>query len=132
MTMSRTFFQDFTRDNGLPITVEYAVEGSYSPTTYSPHSGADGGDHPEFSIIKVWPNTPFHNRLARGALRLSIGNERTALGWKLAAALRHLIELLMRADEWLRASITDAERERMEGWIADHWVDEPDDYEPGY
>ena len=90
--MARTLFQDFTRDNGLPVTVEYAVEGSYSQTTYSPHSGADGGDFPEFIIVKVWPNTRFHNRLARIAVHLSIGNDRTAFGWKLAADaldLRH-------------------------------------------
>ena len=125
--MARTLFQDFTRDNGLPVTVEYAVEGSYSPTTYSPNSGADGGDFPEFAIVKVWPNTPFHNRLAGIAVQLMIGNDRTALGWKLAAALRWPIDLLMRADEWLRASLTADECARFEAWIAEHYVDDRDD-----
>ncbi len=42
--MGRTYSQNFSRDDGSPITVEYEVEGSFSPTTYSPHSGACGGD----------------------------------------------------------------------------------------
>jgi len=125
--MARTFFQDFTRDNGLPITVEYAVDGSYSSTTYSPMHGADGGDFPEFSIIKAWPRTPTSEWLAGVSLRLMSGNNRTPFGWKVAAALRYPVDLLARAYERWLANLTDAERERMEAWIAEHYVDEPDD-----
>lgn len=49
-----THFQDFKRDDGTEITVEYQVEGRNSPTTYSPMYGADGGDAAEFIILKAW------------------------------------------------------------------------------
>lgn len=128
--MGATFFQDFTRDNGLPITVEYGVDGSYAPTTYSPRFGAEGGDFPEFAILKAWPNTPWHNRLAAIDLRFwpKASTTRTG-GWlvrKLAAPVRGLMAL----DEWWRASLTDSERERFEAWLAEHHV-EPD-YEPEF
>ncbi|MFN3656790.1 MAG: hypothetical protein ACK4UO_06020 [Pseudolabrys sp.] len=119
--MSRTFFQDFTRDNGLPITVEYAADGSYSPTTYSPMYGADGGDFPEFAILRAWPRTPFSEWLASISNRLW---SKSALPWRIAHAV---VRGAMRFNDWWRASLTDAERERMEAWIAEHYVDEPDD-----
>lgn len=53
----RTHFYEFARDDGTVVTVEYGVRGSYSPTTYSPHSGAYGGDVPEFEIIKAFSDT---------------------------------------------------------------------------
>lgn len=52
--MSRTFFHKTKRADGSEITVEFGVEGSSSPTTYSPHSGASGGDAPEYSVIKAF------------------------------------------------------------------------------
>lgn len=119
--MSRTFFQDFTRDNGLPITVEYAVDGSYSPTTYSPMHGADGGDFPEFSILKAWPRTPTSDRLTDISNRLW---RKSAWPWRVA---HWAVNAVTRLYDWWFASLTDAERERMEGWIAEHYVDEPDD-----
>jgi hypothetical protein len=40
-------------NNGRPTELDYsAKEGS--PTTYSPHSGACGGDPAEFDIELVW------------------------------------------------------------------------------
>lgn len=121
MNMGRTFFQDFTRDNGLPITVEYAVDGSYCPTTYSPMYGADGGDFPEFSILKAWPRTPVSEWLA------GISNSlwsKSAWPWR---AAHWTVNAVTRLYDWWFASLTDAERERMEAWIAEHYVDEPDD-----
>src|SRR5690349_25006788 len=113
----RTFFQDFTRDNGLPITVEYSVEGSYTPTTYSPRYGAEGGDFPEFTILKAWPQTPGHERLARWS-----GNLWSRRNWR-ERALHFIIQALMSLDEWWRCTLTDAERERMGAWIAEHHED---------
>ena len=119
--MARTFFQDFTRDNGLPITVEYAVDGSYSPTTYSPMRGADGGDFPEFSILKAWPRTRGSEWLAGLSNRLW---SRSAWPWR---AVHALVSAAMWLNDWWRASLTDAERARMEAWIAEYYVDEPDE-----
>lgn len=119
--MARTFFQDFTRDNGLPITVEYAVGGSYSPTTYTPMYGADGGDAPEFSIIKAWARTPFSEWLAGISNRLW---SKSAWYWRAAHAV---VCAAMWLDDWWRASLTDAERERMEAWIAENYVEDYDD-----
>lgn len=117
----RTFFQDFVRDNGLPITVEYGVEGSYSPTTYSPMSGADGGDAPEFVILKAWPRTPGHDRLA--CLSVNLWSRRSLL----ERAAHAIVGALLQFDEWLRCSLTDAERERMETWIAERYVEDYDE-----
>jgi hypothetical protein len=121
--MSATHFQDFVRDNGLPVTVEYEVDGSYSAPSYSPHSGADSGDAPNYTIIRAWPNTPGHERLARLLLR------RPLLGLR---GLTWAYRTLMRLDEWWRASLTPAEYERFEAWLAEHHVEEdpcdPEDY----
>lgn len=51
--MARTFYHDFKRDDGSEVTVEYGYRGG-SPTTYSPHSGADGGDGAEVEIVKAF------------------------------------------------------------------------------
>lgn len=48
-----THFRNIRRPDGTLITVEYRVEGRNSPTTYSPISGADGGDAAEFLILKA-------------------------------------------------------------------------------
>lgn len=125
-----TYFQDFVRDNGTPVTVEYAVEGSYSPDTYTPMHGADGGDAPTFSIINAWPNTPWHERLAGISLRLRFYNEKHGALTTLRVLTGRAIWALMRFDEWLRASLTDAEYERFEAYLAEHYVEEP--YEPDW
>lgn len=116
--MGATYFQDFTRDNGLPVTVEYGVSGGYSAPTYSPLHGADGGDAPEFMIIKAWPNTAGHHWLAARSL------------YSRSRLLSRFFDALERLDMWWRASLTDAERERMEAWLAEHYVEEPYDDEP--
>jgi hypothetical protein len=51
--LARTHFQEFRRDSGATVTVEY----SYSPgseTSYSPHSGASGGDPAEVEIVAAF------------------------------------------------------------------------------
>lgn len=117
----RTYFQDFVRDNGLPITVEYGVGGSYSPTTYSPMYGADGGDFPEFVILKAWPRTLGHERIAK--LANNLWSRRSPL----ERAAHATVCAVLRIDEWLRCRLTTAEHERMEAWLAENYVDEPDE-----
>ena len=114
--MARTFFQDFTRDNGLPVTVEYSAS-----------AGA--------TILKSWPNTPEHNALHAEYIQLT---ETSLQGKSISTVLAifndearaERIEELkceIQADEE-RAELSDAERERMEEWLAEHHEDEPDDY----
>lgn len=130
--MALTYFQDFTRDDGSPITVEYEVEGSYSPTTYSPHSGADGGDAPIFGIIDAWPRTEEYNALWGRRSNLETGHWGGPLHPAfITPELREELQELDRQIEAAKITLTDAERERMEAWIAEHYVDddEPSDWE---
>ncbi len=125
--MTRSYFHDFTRNDGSPVTVEYEIEGSYSPTTYSPHSGADGGDAPTFTIIGCWPNTPEYDALTDE--RAKIINPTTQ--WRPRDPLlmqpeereriAELDDLIADADR--ACALTDAERERMEDWLAEHYFE---------
>lgn len=127
--MGITYFQDFTRDNGLPITVEYSVTGGEPNFDHPGHICDGGGSAPEIVILKVWPNTPGHNRLAGIELRLWL-NRRTRLGYIAGRMFGGPLKLLIRADEWWRASLTNAENDRFSDWLAEHYVEEP--YEPEY
>jgi len=49
----RTTFHDFKRADGSEVTVEYGFYGG-SETTYSPHSGACGGDAAEVEIVTAF------------------------------------------------------------------------------
>lgn len=116
----RTYFHDFKRDDGLPVTVEYGVDGSHSPTTYSPMSGADGGDEPEFCIVDSWPNDAAFNDLAR---------RRNDRAWKknpslIDRAAQWFLEVRLTLATLRRGTLTSNERERMEAWLAEHYVDE--------
>ena len=131
--MSRTFFQDFVKDNGQPVTVEFSYSGG-SETTYSPHSGASGGDGCEVMIVSVMPNTPEYEALCRRSLDLSHGTPGTAhdgpihpglIGPETRAELVDLDEQIEAAKS--AVALTDAENERMCDWIAEHHIDEPDD-----
>lgn len=132
--MSRTFTQDISHPTtGKPITFEYSVDGSYSPTTYSPYSGADGGDAPEFCILKVWPNDAEYNRLheERQALTTdAYGRELgvisiTMLGEEAREKLDEIDKAIEAADA--ACTLTDAEREQLVDWLCEHYVEEPDD-----
>lgn len=127
--MAATYFQDFTRDNGLPITVEYSATGGEPNFDYPGHICDGGGSGPEIVILKAWPNTPGHNRLASADLRFWL-NRRTRLGFIAARVFGWPLQMLIRADEWWRASLTDAEYDRFSDWLAEHYVEEP--YEPEY
>jgi len=122
--MARTFFHDFVRDNGQPVTVEYEVDGSYSPTTYSPRYGADGGDAPTFGIIDCWPNEPWFDALSgRRNARSWPGRAPTLVDRICAAVLRWRCDF----HRWWLCSLTDAERERMEAYLAENYVEEDDE-----
>lgn len=49
----RTTFHDFKRADGSEVTVEYGFDGG-TATTYSPHSGASGGDAAEVHIVTAF------------------------------------------------------------------------------
>jgi hypothetical protein len=135
--MSRTFTQDIKHPTtGKPITFEYSVDGSYSPTTYSPYSGADGGDAPEFCILKVWPNDEEYNRLhtERQALTTdAYGRELSVISISMMGdEEREKLDELDRAIEAADAActLTDAEAEQLVDWLCEHYVEEP--YEEDY
>lgn len=112
--MPRTFFQDFTRDNGDPITVEYEVDGSY--------------------ILSAWPNTEAYNELHRRKREIEDRGLGKGIRYFLVAEgpdeeLREIEEEIAAADK--ACQLTEAERERMEAWIAEHYVEEYDD-EPSF
>lgn len=102
--MSRTYFQDFVRDGGSRITVEFEVDGHYH------------------SILKCWPNTPEHEALAGRLLDL----ERSVTPTWFRGARIALLRLRMWLDEWLCAP-SDAERERWEAWLDEHHLEDYDE-----
>ncbi|WP_050400457.1 hypothetical protein [Bradyrhizobium embrapense] len=123
--MGATYFQDFTRDNGYPVTVEYG----YSPgseTTYSPMHGACGGAPCEIQIVSSMPNTPAFERFSGIYNHLRWGRRQA---WQRPAF--ELAAAIVRLCRWIwefRARLSTEERERMEEWLAEHHVYEP--YEP--
>lgn len=132
--MSRTFTQDISHPTtGMPITFEYSVEGSYSPTTYSPHSGADGGDAPEFCILKAWPNHDEYNALHRRRQEITTdnyGREMSVIAISmmdpdLREELDEIDKAIEAADK--ACTLTDAEAEQLVDWLGENYVDEPDD-----
>lgn len=135
--MARTFTQDIKHPTtGAPITFEYSVDGSYSPTTYSPYSGACGGDAPEFCILKAWPNTAEYNDLYRRRQELttdSYGRELSVISISmLSEEAREKLDELDKAIEAADAActLTDDEAEQLVDWLCEHYVEEP--YEEDY
>jgi hypothetical protein len=51
--MPRTYFKDFTRDYGQPVTVEYQMEGETCAC-----------------VVAEWPNTEEYNRLVAERMEL--------------------------------------------------------------
>jgi hypothetical protein len=121
----RTFFQDFVRDNGLPITVEYSATGGEPNFDFPGHVCDGGGSGPDIVILNAWPDTPRHNRLAKIQIWSITRPNVTRAGAWLARKLTAPVRGLMLLDEWWSASLTDAERDRMETWLAEHYVEEP-------
>lgn len=120
--MPATYFQDFTCDNGLPVTVEYSFSQGSEPD-YSPMWGADGGDACEVEIVDAWPSTPEFEALSHRRYDIKWVLARRSIWQSCALAWLNLrIWFAGRA-----ARLTDAERERMEIWLIEHH-----EYEPYY
>jgi hypothetical protein len=120
--MGQTYFQNFTRDNGLPVTVEYSATGGEPDFDYPGHICDGGGSGPEIVILKSWPDTPWHNRLAAIEMQFSLRKNLRLLAWPIKA--------LIRLDEWWRATLTHSEDQRFTDWLIEHYVEEP--YEPEF
>lgn len=130
--MSRTFFQDFSKDDGQPVTVEYSVDGSYTPTTYSPMYGADGGDCPEFCIVSSWPNSEEYNELFSRRKAIEDSWHGKSIMWLIGFSSSDTADELQEINDRLavleeRAELTDAERDRMLDWVAEHYVEDYSD-----
>jgi hypothetical protein len=122
--MPRTYFADFLRDDGSPVTVEFG----YSPDTetiYSPRFGADGGDPAQIEIVSVMPNTPEYKHMCQRSLDL--GRDIVLMTADERDELRELDETIRIAKA--RIALTDAENERIIDQICQvhNWEpDEPD------
>ncbi|WP_454629691.1 hypothetical protein [Bradyrhizobium cenepequi] len=123
--MAQTFFQDFCKDNGLPVTVEYTYRPG-SETSYSPAFGACGGDPCEIEIVNSWPNSTEFERACEIRIDLEWRKHSRWMKPFVWIALQ-----FAKVDIWLRglpAHLTAAERERIGVWLSVHHVYEP--YEP--
>lgn len=112
--MSRSYFHDFTRDDGSPVTVEF-----------------EHGDY--VMIVDVMPNTPEYEALCK---------EMNDLQFARYGAVRHqalidpdMRERLEELDKLMEAAktsceLTPEENDRMCDWLAEHHVvDYSDDIE---
>lgn len=129
--MTRTFFQDFTKDNGMPITVEYSLVSVGEPYADLPgHICDGGGSGPEIEIVTSWPRNEEYDRLVQRKMDLEttpFGKPRSLLmmnGDDLHQ-LRDLDASIAKGDK--AAELTDVERERMESWLCEHHVVEYDE-----
>lgn len=130
--MTRTYYQDFVKDDGRPVTVEYSYRGG-SETTYSPHSGAVGGDGCEVEIVDVMPATPEFDELSRRWLDLTC---HPTFGTPISPILLSMRadedrELLQEIKDDMAAArkaiaLTEAEEERITQWLIENHKD--DDY----
>lgn len=130
--MTRTFFQDFNKDDGQPVTVEYGVDGSYSETNYSPATGACGGDSPEFHIVSSWPNSDEYNELYSRRKAIEDSWHGKSIMWLIGFSSSDTADELQEINDHLavleeRAELTDDERDRMLDWIAEHYVEDYSD-----
>jgi hypothetical protein len=111
--MARTYFRDFTRDDGSPITVEYGMEGE--TCAY---------------IVDAWPRTDEYNRLWSQKNQIeagAYGNKRHFISFN--EDEREALDDIDRAIEAAKIELSDAERERMEAELSEkhiHESDEPD------
>ncbi|MGY4222708.1 hypothetical protein ACVMIH_000069 [Bradyrhizobium sp. USDA 4503] len=123
--MTRTYYQDFVKDDGTHVTVEYTYKPG-SDTTYSPMNGACGGDPCEVSVGDSWPRSDeydrFHGRLT--AL------EAVEMGFRSAHWYEEKAELEAKIAEGDKlAELSDAERLRMENWLIENHKYDPEEYE---
>jgi len=127
--MASTYFQNFKRDDGLPVTVEYRIESEGEPDADLPgHICDGGGSGPVMMIVDAWPNDDAFEELAvrwseRNTARWH-GRRTLPLAWN--GLCKWALEARMTWAQFRRARLTPAERERMEAWLAEHW-EPPDD-----
>ncbi|RWO23321.1 hypothetical protein [Mesorhizobium sp.] len=107
--MTATYFQDFTRDNGLPVTVEYSF--------------SQGSDTACVEIVEAWPNTPEFDALCQRRNDIRWARSRPPL-WQSCTVVWLNLRIWFAGRA---ARLTDAERERMETWLIEHH-----EYEPYY
>jgi hypothetical protein len=112
--MSRTYFKDFTRENGQPITVEYHMEGDTCAC-----------------ITSAWPNTEEYNQLIARQMELQYSGpygKRALVAIMDPDVREELIELdrLIEAEDET-ARLSDTERERFEAWLSENYIQESDD-----
>lgn len=122
--MPRTYFADFVKDDGRPITVEYNF-ASGGETTYSPLYGADGGEGCEVEIVDVMPNTEDYEFLCRELLDLSAKNDPACMAAEVRDRLAELSEAMGLAKA--AVALTDGEHERMCAWLTENHAFEPDE-----
>jgi hypothetical protein len=114
--MPRTYFKDFTRDNGQPVTVEYQMEGETCAC-----------------VVAEWPNTEEYNRLVAERMELEYSGpygKRASVVMMdpdIREKLQELDGLIEALDETARLS--DSERERMERWLSENYIQESDEVE---
>lgn len=132
--MAETFFQDFKRDDGSPVTVEYSAIDGEPYADLPGHICDGGGSGPDAEIITAWPNTEEYNDLHSRRQELTLDSYGRQLGPigvsmmspELREELDEIDKAIERFDEACR--LTDAERKRMTDWIIERHVYEP--YEP--
>lgn len=112
--MAKTYFHEFTRDDGAPITVEYRMD--------------DGACA---AIISAWPRTEEYIRLwtRKNAIEIdNYGRSRHFIYFteEEREELDDIDRAIADADS-LCSRLTDAERERMEGWLSENHIQESDD-----
>lgn len=111
--MPRTYFHDFERDDGSPITVEYAIE-----------------DGTCAYIVDAWPRTEEYNRLWAEKNRIetgAYGNKRHFLGF--TEEEREVLNEINSEIERAKFELTEAEHERMGAWLSENHIQESDDIE---
>ena len=119
--MTQTFFQDFNRDDGSPVTVEFSHRPGHS----------DG----DIQIVSAWPNTPEYNDLHRRRQDITgnYGQELSPIAFSMMSPeLQEKLTDIDKAIEHLDESskLTPAEDDRMCEWLAEHHVFEPyEDYD---
>jgi hypothetical protein len=135
--MGATNFHTFTKDNGLPVEVEYEIVSYGEPHFDSPgHICDGGGSGPEVQINDSWPNTPEFNSIAKQQLFLSTSplspmNASQPLYIQAYGRVRFIWLGIKEAWQKRKARLTDDERWRWEAVIAELYVDEGPEFDEG-
>lgn len=111
-----TYFQNFKRDDGAAITVEYEIAEGEGNFDYPGHICDGGGSGPEVAIVSAFNDDATLHLLRSGGLRTRF------IRWGLG--LRFIGAIIA------RRVLTDAEEDRFCDWIAEHHeFDYSDEYD---